>query len=409
VAKQVVMPRLSQAMETGQVVKWFRREGDQVTEGDPLLVVESEKAEVEISAPVSGVVRHVLVAAGTEAPVGQVLAILGDPGGSLEALADAPAEPSAPPSLVGPEQENRGSGRGSRSGSGRGSRKGAARASGAGSAVRRVAAPSARRVAAELGVDLADVLGTGLDGLVTERDVRAYAASRQSPAADYEVVPLSGIRRRIAERMALSKQTAADVTTVVDVDMTAVAEMRRAGGPSYTSFVVWAAALGLREFPILNSSLVGAEIHVHRRIDVGVAVAAEQGLVVPVVRRADDKTPATISAEIDQLRDAARVSALGPGLVGGSTFSVTNSGAFGSLMFTPIINPPEVAILGMGKVADTPVVRDGEVRIRKVMYLCLTYDHRVVDGEPAVRFLQAVKARLEHADIDPSARSADGA
>jgi len=213
------------------------------------------------------------------------------------------------------------------------------------------------------------------------------------------VIPLTGVRRRMAERMSLSRQSAAAVTTVQDVDMTAVTALREASKLSYTAYVTWAVARTLRDFPILNASLDGDRILVKRDIHIGVAVALEQGLVVPVVRFADTKRVEEISREIDELAARARDGQLGPGDLTGSTFTVSNSGALGSLHFTPIINHPEVAILGMGKVMETPVVRDGQVVVRKVMYACLSYDHRVVDGAPAVRFLNAVKLRLEHPDL----------
>jgi pyruvate/2-oxoglutarate dehydrogenase complex dihydrolipoamide acyltransferase (E2) component len=222
-------------------------------------------------------------------------------------------------------------------------------------------------------------------------------------AEDAQVIPLTGLRRRIADRLALSRQTAADVTTVADVDMTDVAALRKGAGLSYTAYVVWAVSQALREFPILNASLAEDRILVKRHIHIGVAVALEQGLVVPVIRSADRKSVEEISREIDEWAARARDGRLTPDDLTGSTFTVTNSGAFGSLLFTPIINQPEVAVLGMGKVADTPVVREGQIVVRKVMYLCLSYDHRVVDGAPAVQFLQAVKRRLEQPGRSPAA------
>jgi pyruvate/2-oxoglutarate dehydrogenase complex dihydrolipoamide acyltransferase (E2) component len=181
--------------------------------------------------------------------------------------------------------------------------------------------------------------------------------------------------------------------------MTEVAGLRKDTGFSYTAYVAWAAAQSLREFPILNASLDGERILLKRDVHLGVAVALERGLVVPVIRSADRKSLEEIARELDALAARARDGQLGPGDLSGSTFTLTNSGAFGSLLFTPIINLPEVAILGMGKVADTPVVRDGAIVGRKVMYLCLSYDHRVVDGAPALQFLQAVKRRLEQPGI----------
>lgn len=390
-AQPLRMPRLSQDMTQGRIVEWLKKEGEAVEAGEPLVSIESDKAEVEVEAPQSGILRRVLVGAGEEADVGTPLAILAEAEENIEPLLERPPKKgpqpvAAPPSLS--------------------SRETAGPAVGAPPGKRQPASPAARRVARELGVEISQVVGSGAGGLVTEGDVRAFAAKgKTAPAAvaaeDAQVIPLTGLRRRIAERLSLSRRTAADVTTVVDVDMSEVAALRTGSGVSYTAYVVWAAAQALREFPILNASLVEDRILVKRDIHIGVAVALEQGLVVPVIRLADRKDVEGISREIDALATRAQDGRLTPDALTGSTFTVTNSGAFGSLLFTPIINQPEVAILGMGKVADTPVVRGGEIVVRKVMYLCLSYDHRVVDGAPAVQFLQAVKRRLE----EPGARS----
>lgn len=387
-AQHVRMPRLSQDMTQGRVVEWLKREGESVQEGEPLLTIETDKAEVEVQAPGTGVLRRVLVDPGAEVEVGAPLAILGSTEEDIQALLIAASQPPARP--MSPPSEGASS-----------SPPGvaAARPAPALPGKKQPVSPAARRVARELGVDLSQVAGTGAGGLVTEADVRA-SASRQAPAppgtpANVEVIPLTAMRRRIAERLSLSRRTAADVTTVVDVDMTEVAGLRKGSGRSYTAYVAWATAQSLREFPILNASLDGERILVKKDIHLGVAVALESGLVVPVIRTADRKSVAEISREIEELAERARDGKLGPEELTGSTFTITNSGAFGSLWFTPIINQPEVAILGMGKVADTPAVREGQIVVGKVMYLCLSYDHRVVDGAPAVQFLQAVKRRLE--------------
>lgn len=387
-AQQVRMPRLSQDMTQGRIVEWLKREGEAVKEGEPLLSIETDKAEVEVQAPASGILRKLLVAAGEDADVGTPLAILGGADENIEALlmkaAEAVKKPVRPSEARPPSPASEAADRGAPQRPGK----------------RQPVSPAARRVARDLGVDLARVVGTGGGGLVTEGDVRARAAQSgavptDQPPENVQVIPLTGLRRRIAERLSLSRQTAADVTTVVDVDMTEVVDLRKGSGFPYTAYVLWATAQALREFPILNASLDGDRILVKRDIHLGVAVALEKGLVVPVIRCADRKSVEQISHEIDELAARARDGQLGPADLTGSTFTVTNSGAFGSLLFTPIINLPEVAILGMGKVAETPAVREGTIVVRKVMYLCLSYDHRVVDGAPAVQFLQAVKRRLE--------------
>ena len=389
-AQHVYMPRLSQDMTQGRIVKWLKQAGEAVNEGDPLVSIETDKAEIEVPSPGSGMLRLVLVGPDQDADVGTPLAILAGPEENIDALlanreapsktAIAPAAPRpAPPEAAGLNRT-------------------------AGSGTRQPVSPVARRVARELGVDLSCVVGTGAGGLVTEGDVRLFAThGHPSPAREdpehADVIPFTGLRRRIAERLSLSRRTAADVTTVTDVDMTEVAALRKESKLSYTAYVVSAAAQALRTIPILNAALVGDQILVKREIHVGVAVALERGLVVPVVRFADRKSVEEISREIDALAIRAQAGRLTPDDLTGSTFTVTNSGAFGSLLFTPIINQPEVAILGMGKVAETPAVRDGQIVVRRVMYLCLSYDHRVVDGGPAVQFLNAVKSRLEEFGI----------
>ena len=242
--------------------------------------------------------------------------------------------------------------------------------------------------------------GSGEDGLVTEKDVRAFTAEKPAAATveseDAQVIPLIGQRGRIAERMALSRHTAADVTTVMDVDMEQVVAIRARTKYSYTAYVAWAAAQALHEFPLLNAWVTEDKIIVKSTVHMGVAVAIEGALVVPVIRNVERKSVGEIDQQINSLGATARAGQLTPDDMKGSTFTVTNSGVFGSLLFTPIINLPEVAVLGMGKVADAPVVREGVVVASKVMYLCLSYDHRAVDGATAVQFLQAVKNRLEN-------------
>jgi pyruvate/2-oxoglutarate dehydrogenase complex dihydrolipoamide acyltransferase (E2) component len=377
-------------MTQGRIVKWLKQEGEAVKEGDAFVSIETDKAEMEVQSPGSGILRRVLVGPGQDVDVGTPLAILAGPEENIDAfliMTEAPSKTTvapAPALLASPQAA------------------GLKRAAGGGT--RQPVSPLARRVARELGVDLSCVVGTGAGGLVTEGDVRIFASQSQpSPAREdsenADVIPFTGLRRRIAERLSLSRHTAADVTTVTDVDMTEIAALRKASRLSYTAYVVGTAAKALRMFPILNAALVGDQILVKREIHVGVAVALDRGLVVPVVRFADRKGVEEISREIDALAVRAQDGQLTPDDLSGSTFTVTNSGAFGSLLFTPIINQPEVAILGMGKVAETPAVRDGQVVVRQVMYLCLTYDHRVVDGRPAVQFLNVVKRQLEEFGI----------
>lgn len=371
---EVRMPVLSQSMIQGRVVEWLLKEGEKVDKGALMVVVESDKATHELEAPEGGILDKILVKEGSEVDVDTTLAIIitEDEAGITSKITEASPVVSAPgitPTSFLPAGD------------------------------RKPVSPVAKRLAKELGIDVTLVRGSGENGLVTEKDVRAYA-EQSIPAVptisdDLQVIPLTGQRGRIAERMSLSRRTAADVTTVVDVDMGPVSSQHEGTGFSYTAYVVWAAAQALREYSLLNAWVVEDQIIVKRPIHIGIAVAIEGALVVPVLRNAENKTVGDIDKEINDLGKKARAGLLTPDDMKGSTFTVTNSGVFGSLLFTPIINLPEVAVLGMGKVADTPVVRNGQIVAGKVMYLCLSYDHRAVDGAMAVQFLQAVKRHLE--------------
>jgi pyruvate dehydrogenase E2 component (dihydrolipoamide acetyltransferase) len=399
VATLLTMPRLSQDMESGTIVDWLKREGDRVERGQVILVVETDKAESDVEAPESGVIRRILAPVGTQVPIGEPLAVIAAeseqdwekalPGANHEPAATA--APTPPTATATPATAAHA----------------AAPAGG-----RQPASPAARRVAKELGVDIALVAGTGEGGLVSEADVRAFAEispSGSAPAGqadaaddDIERIPLVGMRKRIADRMTLSRHSAADVTTVIDVDMDPVARVRKQTGLSYTTYVAWAVAHTLPEFPDVNATFVDETILRRRHVNLGVAVALESGLIVPVVRSAETMTPEQIDAEVQRLAALARDGKIAPADLSGGSFTLTNSGTYGSLFFTPIINVPEVAILGVGRVADVPVVRDGQVVPGKVMYLCLSYDHRVVDGATAVQFLAAVKRRLQEIETGMS-------
>jgi pyruvate dehydrogenase E2 component (dihydrolipoamide acetyltransferase) len=371
---EVRMPVLSQSMIQGRVVEWLLKEGDQVNKGAVLVVVESDKATHELEAQQAGILRKILVEAGTEVDVETPLAIIAD--------AD---EPAAVPDGTTPLQAYH--------------NESSIAAASPVVGGRKPVSPAAKRLAQELGIDVTKVQGTGEGGLVTEKDLRAFAGQRTSnvptETEDTQVIPLTGQRGRIAERMALSRRTAADVTTVMDIDMEQVVALHSTTKFSYTAYVVSATAQALREFPLLNAWMAEDRILVKRAIHMGVAVAIEGALVVPVIRNTDRKSVGEIDQEINELGIKARAGQLTPDDMKGSTFTLSNSGVFGSLFFTPIINLPEVAVLGVGKVADTPVVRQGQVVPGKVMYLSLSYDHRAVDGAVAVQFLQAVKHHLE--------------
>lgn len=404
---EIKVPRLTQTMTEAEIVRWIKAEGDVVKVGDPLLEIVTDKATVDVESPSAGILGSILVAEGI-APVGQVICLLLAPDemrvGSAHAESSGPVESRLQLVRNGEEVAGDGSGRPG----------GASIPGMAGAAGKIRISPLARRLAAENGVDLAVLAPSGPGGLIVERDVKAHLATRvvagtpllqaippvedvafSPPPSDEEVIPLVGVRRVIADRMTLSRHTAADVTTVAEVDMGEVAALREHLPFTYTAFAARAVALALTEFPILNSRLDGNRIVVNKRVHLGVAVAIDQGLKVPVLKDAHTLSLRTMSEVLADRAKRGAEGGLTPEELSGSTFTLTNSGVFGSLFFTPIINPPESAILGMGKIVKTPVVRDDQIVIRPMMYLCLTYDHRVVDGAPAVKFLQRVKGLLE--------------
>ena len=372
---EVRMPALSQSMLQGQIVEWLVEEGTKIEKGDPLVLVESDKSTSELEAPQTGILQKILEEVGADVDVGAPIAIIAD---ANETDADLLKPPPLHTSLTGV----------------------ATRAASRPLGERTPASPAAKRLSRELGIDLTKLPGTGEGGLVTEGDVRAFADERlttaQTERDDAQIIPFTGKRGRIAERMALSRRTAADVTTIMDVNMRRIVDLRSMTPFSYTAYVAWATARALREFPLLNSWVAEDRVIVKRSVHLGVAVALDDALVVPVLRDADTKSIGEIDQEIKNLSSQAREDQLTPDDMKGSTFTLTNSGVFGSLFFTPIINLPEAAILGMGKVTDAPVVEDGKVVVGKVMYLSLSYDHRAVDGAVAVQFLRAVQRRLEN-------------
>jgi pyruvate/2-oxoglutarate dehydrogenase complex dihydrolipoamide acyltransferase (E2) component len=377
-AVKVLMPRLTDTMLEGVISDWIKQEGDEVRVGEPLYAVETDKASVEVNSSAAGVLLKILVRSGESIEVGGVVAIIGERGEDFAALL-APAPPvkqrEEAPTRAGEEPSGR-----------------------------VPASPAAKRKAKELNVDLKQVRGTGEGGLITEKDLDAFvAASRETtpaappPAAKYgpeERIPLAGVAKVMYERMTLSTAIP-QVTTVAEADATELLAMSKAKGISVTTFIVRAVVEGLKRYPLVNSSLEGRTIVRKGYFNVGVSVAGPRGLIVPVLHNAEGKDLAGLAAELKELAAKARENRLGLEDVSGGTFTVTNSGVFGSLFFTPRINPPESAILGMGKIMKQPVVRDDQIVIRSMIYLSLTYDHRHIDGETAVTFLQEVKKALQ--------------
>jgi pyruvate dehydrogenase E2 component (dihydrolipoamide acetyltransferase) len=404
--------------EEGIVVAWFKREGAQVKEGEPLLEVQFAKVSSEVVAPISGKLQRILAPRDAVIKGGQVLALILEPGEEVseaQALAAAPrAEgaagakerfiPASPAARRLAKEQGidlaavQGTGA-----DGRISEEDVARYVAAQQEVRAPrevrASPIAKRVAQEHGIDLATVTGTGPEGRITEQDVRKAIQAGVAEAPSQGVETLTPMRRTIARRMVESLQTAAQLTLMSEADVTELValreRLREQYDVSYTDLIVKAAALALAEHPRMNARLVGDELHLVREINIGVAVALEAGLVVPVIRDTQAKGVAAIAEEARALVERARGGKLMEEEMRGGTFTVTNLGAYGVDAFTPIINPPEVAILGVGRINEHLVRRGDGMAWRHKMGLSLTFDHRVVDGAPAAAFLQSICGRLE--------------
>ncbi len=354
-AIEVVMPAMEMDQASARLLRWLKAEGDAVAKGEPLMEIETDKVTVEIEAPADGVLSGIRAAEGDDVPVGAVVALLTD--GAASSAGAPEASRSA------------------------GSKRAAV-----------AATPIARRVAAERGIDLAAVAGTGPGGAVTADDLLAIATSAAAEPPEYEAQVLSGLRRTSAERLSASYREAPHFDVAVSVDATALlaALERRAGDLSLTAAIAALVAAALTRHPQVNAHFVDGEVRVFRSIHLGVAVAVEDGLIVPVIREAAGKTPDELQLELADLVERARSGRLGLGDVGASTFTVSNLGMFGIDRFTAIVNPPEVAILAVGRVRDVPTVVDGEVVARRTVDLTLCADHRALDGAAAASFLRSL-------------------
>jgi pyruvate dehydrogenase E2 component (dihydrolipoamide acetyltransferase) len=332
----------------------------------------SEKVTYDVEAPESGVLRKILAFEGTDVPVAEAIGLIAAPDEEIPETHFAVARTEEKTTEAVPEKEL------------------------TEEIEERVAAsPAAKRLACEHGVDLSKVVGTGPEGRIVEEDVRRLLEAVAGAPRVREVIPLTGIRKTTAERLSQSFRTAPHSTVSMDVDMTEARRLHEETQASYTDILVKAVAEALREHSIINSTLDGEQIKVYEDINVGVAVATEKGLIVPVVHNADRLSLKDISLTIKTLVEKAREGKLTKEDLTGGTFTVTNLGMYGVDFFIPIINPPETAILGVGRVAEKPVVADKAVVVKPVMNLSLAYDHRIVDGAPAAQFLRRVKQLLE--------------
>jgi 2-oxoglutarate dehydrogenase E2 component (dihydrolipoamide succinyltransferase) len=444
----VVMPQMGESIVEGTLTKWLKKPGERIERDEPLFEISTDKVDTEIPSPAAGVLKDVLVEEGKTVAINTVVAHIDDGGG---AGADAPSQPAVaqPPAAAPPAPEPQADMAAQAA-----PPTPAAPAPPAQPAVAPQPAaeageptgplsPIVRKMARDYNIDLRQVKGTGAGGRITKNDVEAHMAQQgartaQEPApvpstppaapaapaqlaatpqappmpraeqAKTRIETMSTMRQKIAEHMVFSQRTSAHVTTVHKIDMTKVAKVRdkqkgefqaRHGfSLTFLPFVARAAAEGLRAFPIVNASIEGNNIVYHNEINVGIAVALDggSGLIVPVIRNADEKNVVGLQRSIVDLATRARSRQLKPDEVAGGTFSITNFGSFGSLFATPVINQPQVAILGVGAVEKVPVVIDDAIAIRSMCYLALTFDHRLIDGALADQFVSKVKNVLEN-------------
>ena len=439
-AIELRMLQMDQTMTKGKIGKWLVQEGDTVAQGQPLLEIETDKVVHEQESPTDGVIAQLLVDEGANVPVNAILAIIGAPGEEVARVEidtateqATPAQPEQPKTtaLATPAikaspaarqlaeklaidlTEVQPSGPGGRILESDVQRYIDLRVEAPAETTRLKASPLARRLAKEHGLDLSAIIGSGPDGRIVRDDVLQASATAPAtptvvetatPQQATEVIPMSGIREIIAERMTLSVQTNASVTLHTEVDATTFVELRgmlndklqaREVSLTYTDLLVKVVANALGEHPRLNATLTDEGIQLLTEINIGVAVALEDGLVVPVVRNADKERLSEISEQVRNFAERARSNQLTPSELQGGSFTITNLGNFGIDAFTPIINPPESAILGVGRILKKPIVHNDEVAIRSMLTLSLTFDHRVIDGAPAAQFLQTVASYIE--------------
>ncbi len=360
-AYEFKLPDLGEGLTEGEIARWLVSEGQEIAEDDALVEVQTDKTTVEIPSPAAGKVARILVAEGEVVPVGTVLVVIGEDSAAPPDVGQPRAEEAPAKEAAAPREP----------------------------AAKVRATPLVRRVAQELGVDLSSVAGSGPGGRITEHDVRAAAGGGEPEEGRRE--PLRGVRRLIAEHMARAHEEVPPVTWVEECDFTDV-DMGK-----LVALTLKAVADALAKVPELNARLEGNEIVYLDRCDLGVAVQSEQGLVVPVVRNCRSASVEELAADVARLAEAARAGELKPEELRDSTFTVTSAGRLGGLFQTPIVNHPEVGILSIGRIAPRPVVRDGEIVVRQIGYVSVTFDHRVVDGARAAKFGLTVIRRLEGA------------
>ncbi len=443
-ATDVVMPQMGESIAEGTIVRWIKKVGDKVDRDEPLFEISTDKVDAEIPSPAAGVVSEIRVKEGETVAINTVVAVIGEAGAKVaepskaSPQADGPPAPAAAPpphyhdrdepapAATGPQADPH-----------------VNTASRTEDAIRERSSPLVRKIAKEHHVDIAQIHGTGIAGRVTKDDILGFidkgngaragqgasvapesiaaapaagstvsgapapASVSFTPGANDRVEKMSVMRKRIAEHMVVSKKTSAHVHSVFEVNFGRIAKIRdakkaefeRSGAKlTYMSFIIKAAIDALRTVPIVNASVDGDNIVYHKDINVGIAVALDWGLIVPVIKHADEKNLMGLSRAVADLANRARGKQLKPDEVAGGTFTITNPGVFGALFGMPIISQPQVAILGIGNVEKRPVVVDDAIAIRPMAYLTLGYDHRVIDGAVADEFMSILKKSLENWD-----------
>ncbi len=388
------MQKLSWTMEDGKIVKWLKNEGDSVNKGDELLEVETEKVNVALEAPGSGLLRKKLCVEGDTIPVGTLIAVIADPDENIQSVleeakrkASQKTMPSSPQALA-------------TTGSPTEARETLL-------ATEIIASPRARRLAREKGIDLKKVKGSGPQGRIVEEDILRFTQQKEGTRLPFNVlktVQISGQRKIIADRMLTSLQTKAQITLTTEVDMTEAKQLRekmseqgkgQSTGVTFNGLLIRAVAMALKDHRMFNALMIQDEVKVIEEINVGLAVATDNGLVVPVVKNADKLTLLEIAQKTSELVERARLGRLSVSDVSDGTFTITNLGMYQVDVNTAIINPPQVAILAVGRIVEKPAVVKGRITPRHMMIMCLTFDHRITDGVPAAKFLQDLKGSLE--------------
>ncbi len=386
-AVEVKLSSLGVSITEGTIVRWLKKEGDRVEKGEILAEVETEKVNFEIVAPESGVLLKILYGEKTVAKAESTVALVGKEGEDLSGYLKKPeeAEGDVARKSSAPVRRARGASEGGK------------------------AFPAAKFLAKEHGIDLREITGTGPDGQITREDVEKMIGRTQPRQEERipeleEILPLVGIRKTIADGMSLSVRTAAHVTTVAEVDMTELVNLRGEVAArwkeeginlTYVPFVIRAAVQGICQFPIVNSQLMKDQILIKKYVNFGVVVAIKEGLITPVLKRVETQSVKEIARALDDVSTRARERKLTLEDMRGGTITLSNPGVFGAVLATPIIYQPQNAIVWMGRIAKVPVVRDDAIVIRSMMYLCLSYDHRAIDGSTGAQFLQHVRRSLE--------------